>query len=296
MNEPHEKRLRRGLEDLSPLFQRSSSQAVIDPPSVEVSFDVQFLTVCIPENEGDAFLANAYLASQMVRRAPLVSSLVSIAPGFNAAPASSNGNGRLPSFEVLDTRISRFSLSHQELWGLTQNGKPASNSGTEPGAGKEPALASPCLVFLDFEPQQFHSLSRIALLLDRVVLFVQPEVESLREAYRLVKMFSSHNREIEFLLLFRGKGLSRDAEEFLFERFSLITSRFLGIFPGWMGELPFPERGGRAPLSSDEGFGFHPEPLVGAQGLRRPLSPEKFRFWERLQKVLRPQFPNEPHA
>jgi hypothetical protein len=285
MVEHPEKKLRRGLEDLSPLFQRTPAQGgatLAAAPVAEISFEVQFLTVCAPEGEGDSFLANAGVASRMVQSAPLISSLVSIAPGFNANPSASGGG--FLSFELLDPRISKLTLSHQELWGLAPNG----TNGSLPAP-----LSLPCLVFLSFEPDQFHSLSRIALLLDRVILLVQPRVESLREAYRLMKMFSSYSREIEFFLLFRRAGSGRDIEEFLFERFSLITSRFLGISPGWMGELPFPGRGRRVVPPPEDGFGFHAEPLLGAPGLRRPLSPEKMRLWKKLRKTLPIQSPNE---
>lgn len=276
-----EKRLKRGLHDLSPLFQRPAAPSVKTAPLLQPGFEVQFLTVCVPDHEGDAFLANAYVASRIVRKAQLFASLISILPSPNG------GVSRLPkhfpAVELLDTRLSRFRISHQELWGFTN--RRFFSQGAPPFELKDDSGSF--LIFLDFEPSQFRSLARVALLLDRVVLFVQPSVESLRESYRLIKVFSRLNHEIEFLLLFRGRPRQEDQEEFLFERFSLITSRFLGISPGWLGELALPEKGGFAGDFLPEHSGFHLAPLLSAEGLKRPLAPEKLRFWGELKRVLK---------
>lgn len=278
MNDPESgKRLKRGLHDLSLLFQSSVSgapESLVSPPR---PFGVQFVGVCVPDHEGDAFLANAYVASQIVHRRDLYAFLVSIAPGANVFPPKSQGLP--PSLELLDPRISRVNLSHQQLWGFTQNGLN--------GNGRKPLFQSPqkdgVLVFLEFEPSRFRTLGRIALLLDRVILFSEPKVESLREGYRLAKILWNLNREIEFFLLFRGTGIPEPHEEFLFERFSLTASRFLGTTTGWLGTLAFPGKMDREG-ETGENFRFHPEALLAAEGLKRPLAPEKSRFWCTLQK------------
>lgn len=280
VNPGPEKKLKRGLGDLSPLFQSPPRPTGATRSFPQSFFEVQFLTACVPDHEGDAFLANAYLASQMVRQEHLLASLVSITPAFNAVPFKSTKAST--SLERLNSRISRLVLSHQELWSFTQNGLAREASPPfEPGTP-----AGSFLIFLEFEPAQFRSLARIALLLDRVILFTQPQGDSLREAYRLMKIFAGLNREIEFLLLFREKVSPRSRAEFLFERFSLITSRFLGVSTVWLGDLSFPEKGGRSWVPSEENVGFNPEPILLGEGLRRPLSPEKSRFWHWLQRML----------
>lgn len=292
MTEPHPslKKLKRGLHDLSPLFQAPqapSVQTAAEPASSRLPFEVQFLSVCVPDHEGDAFLANAYLASQMVRRTDLFVSLVSLLPGFSV---STRPEETFRTLELLDARISRLTLSHQELWTMSQGRFPNHPPVPFPFPFPSGGISQDFLVFLEFEPSQFRSLARIALLLDRLVLFVQPHVEGLREAYRLVKTFCYLNREIEFFLLFRGKTVAKEQKEFLFERFSLITSRFLWITPGWLGELDFPEKKekkDRSQISQEEHWEFNPDPLIRGEGLKRPLSPEKSRFWRELQKILR---------
>jgi hypothetical protein len=279
-----EKKLKRGLEDLSPLFRSQSPPATAAvpaaPTAIEVPFEVEFLAVCTPDQEGDAFLANAYVASQVVRQTPLRASLVSIVPGFNALPARSPDP--FPSFELLSLNLSRITVSHQELWSFMSH--PCSPS----------SVGFPTtLVFLEFEPAQFHSLARIALLLDRIIFFVQPQAESLREAYRLMKVFWHLNREIEFSLLFRAPGSSGREEEFLFERFSLIASRFLGISTEWLGNLAFPENKNLASQGEEKSSGFNPESFLASEGLRRPLSPEKSRFWHVLRKILERRISHE---
>lgn len=283
-----EKRLKRGLEDLSPLFRSSPGSLSIptfSPAITGVGFDVQFVSVCVPDHEGDAFLANAYLASEVIRQTPLYASLVSIVPGMNVV--SSKEAEPFPSLEFLDSRISRLSLSHQELWGLSRNGPVTKENGvTSTRDGAESSF----LIFLEFEPTQFRSLARIALLLDRVVLFVQPQVESLREAYRLIKTFWGLNREIEYFILFRGKDSPQLRQGMLFERFSLIASRFLGISTDWLGNLSFPEKDRKANDLSEGAPTFNLELMLRTEGLSRPLTPEKSRFWQRLHKALAQRF------
>lgn len=287
-----EKKLKRGLEDLSPLFRSQPESAMTAvptaPATMETPFEVEFLAVCTPDQEGDAFLANAYVASQVLSQSPLRASLVSIAPGFNALPARSPAS--FPSFELLNLNLSRISVSHQELWSFMSR----TSSGRQDRSSSTSSLGSPStLVFLEFEPAQFHSLARIALLLDRIILFVQPQAESLREAYRLIKVFWHLNREIEFSLLFRALGSSGREEEFLFERFSLIASRFLGISTGWLGNLSFPGNKNLSSQGEEKSLGFNPEPLLTCEGLRRPLAPEKNRFWNVLGKILERRISHE---
>lgn len=260
MNDPGSgKRLKRGLEDLSPLFRSSPSS----------SFEVQFVSVCVPDQETATSLATQAVASRLVRQTGLFAFLVSIAPGANIFPAKSR---ELPSsLEFLDPRISRASLSHQQLWSLTRSGP---NGNGSPSVSPSPRGNGGVFVFLEFEPSRFQTLGRIALLLDRVILFPEPRVESLREAYRWTKILWNLNREIEFFLLFRRTDLAGSLEEFLFERFSLATSRFLGTDTGWLGSLAL----------SRETDQFHPEPILAGEGLKRPLAPEKSRFWHALQK------------
>ena len=280
------KKLRRGLQDLSPLFQ-TTVQTGASPPAVPPAFDVQFLSVCVPDHEGDAFLANAFIASQMVRETPFYASLVSVVPGMNTV--ASKTHDVFPALEFLDPRICRLSLSHQELWSFTRNGR---SNGSSQVSSADPAFPS-FLVFLEFEPAQFRSLAQIALLLDRVVLFLKPDVESLREGYRMIKVLWNLNREIEFFLLFREQESLRSQEEFLYERFSLITSRFLGISSSWLGNLALPGKNKAGETRTEETLQFNPEALLSTEGLKRPLSPEKNRCWQALRQILGRRFQHE---
>ena len=278
------KKLKRGLQDISPLFQNPSTVLNSAIPG-RAPFDVQFVSVCTPDHDGDAFLANAYLASQMVRRSNFFASLVSIMPGMNRIPPKTTGS--FPTLESLHPRITRISLSHREVWGLTQNG--AGENGESHSSVTE---RSSFLVFLEFEPIHFRSLARIALLLDRVIFFIDPCVESLQEAFRFMKTFWNLNRDIEFFLLFKEPDRWPAREEFLYERFCLITSRFLGITPAWLGTLAFPKS--RWENSTvEQNIRFNLESVLTGEGLHRPLSPEKNRFWHPLEGILQKRFQDE---
>lgn len=290
IGEGSEKKLKRGLHDLSPLFQGSQAVSVSEttvPAVLHPAFGVEFIAVCVPERSGDSYLANAYVASQLALRAEIRIPLVSILPGFNTLPAK-RGEA-FPSIELLSSQIFRLRLSHQELWSMSQNGTTRNGLHTKTASTLEKGSYA---VFFDFEPTQFRSLARIALLLDRLILFVEPQAESLQEAYRLLKVFWNYNREIEFLLLFRGQSVGHGLDEFLFERFSLIASRFLGVSMGWLGDLNDTGKGIERYLSDGSAASrFNPEPLMMGEGLSRPLSPEKNRFWQGLQKILERRMP-----
>ena len=283
------KKLIRGLEDLSPLFQSvrppAPAETVSAPPLPRPSFGIQFTTVCCPDHEGDSFLANAYLASELARQATLFASIVSIAPGYNTH--RSKFENQFPSLELLNPRISRLVLSHQMLWNLTQgNGALRPLEKFSEAAPKETSH----LVLLDFEPSHFRSLARISLLIDRMIFFVQPTGDGLREAYRMMKVFWNLNRQMDFFLLFRGRTAPSRLQGFFFERFSLITSRFLGFSPAWLGSLAFPEKKASAWPISEASQEFHAVPLLSGEGLHRPLSPEKIRFWNWFTEMFKNRY------
>lgn len=281
-----EKKLKRGLGDISPLFQTSAIKKEGEQALLQPAFDVQFLSVCVPAREKDVFPATASLASHWVRSADVFATLVRIAPGHNTFKSRSSDLFR--STELLDSRISEWVLSHQEVWSFTQNGSlPQRKPAPLPSPHPDPRSF---LVFLEFEPSEFRSLSRLALLLDRLILLVEPRVESLREAYRLMKVFWNLNREIDFFLLFRERSFLSGRDEFLYEHFSLITSRFLGISPGWLGHLALSEKENGTRFLLEGSPDFYSKPILEAEGLHRPLTPEKSRFWSALQKTFQKRF------
>ncbi len=285
------KKLKRGLQDLSSLFQDPAPQTLLCRPPLQALFEVQFLTVCVPDHEGDAFLANAFFASELVRQVNLAASLVSITPGHHRSPL--RASEPFPSLELLNSKISRLVLSHQSLWSFTESKGPLPEGRLSVAEG---ATSLPSLIFLDFEPSQFRSLARIARLLDRMVLFSPADGDSLQEAYRMMKIFWHLNREIEFFLLFRGPSSSPREREFFFERFSLITSRFLGLSPAWLGGLAFPEKRERSWVSQEDPLDFNPAPVLSSEGLARPLSPEKRLFWSWFQNTFQGREPRGLHV
>ena len=64
------KKLRRGLHDLSPLF-HSAGPPVFERPFLPTTpLDVQFLSVFVPEHEGDAFLVKDFYEFSEVGKRP----------------------------------------------------------------------------------------------------------------------------------------------------------------------------------------------------------------------------------
>ena len=92
------------------------------------------------------------------------------------------------------------------------------------------------IIFLDFP--FFDSLysQKIISLLDRLILLVRPDSDSISDAYKMIKACVSQNNFLEYFLVFQGAASDVRAGRF-FEKFSEIAGRRLGINLNWLGCL-----------------------------------------------------------
>ena len=216
MNES--RRLKRGLSDLSPLFGPDQKR---DTPK-----GFYCLSVFSPNFPGDSLFLNAYLASR-IATAELPGSILSVDSHEGARAPQRDRTLRNESFGI---RLRRITLSWDQLealWNVPPVAKPA-------GASTSHAL------FLDFNYSHPGYFRKLIPILDQWILLVQPTTESLTEAYKMIKATVPLNPRLEYFLLFDGSGADPRGG-LLFERFSEMAARRLGIHLVWLGSLHFPK-------------------------------------------------------
>ena len=98
-------------------------------------------------------------------------------------------------------------------------------------------------VFLDFEYRHLLHCEQAVSLLDKWVLLLKPEAESLTEGYKMMKAGLSIHPELEFCIALSGKA-DEAKGELIFERFSGFAEKNLNLSLGWLGwiNLEDPDR------------------------------------------------------
>lgn len=99
------------------------------------------------------------------------------------------------------------------------------------------------VLFLDFEEHSSEHLKSVVPLLDRWVFSVPPTVDGIIEAYRMIKGTRRLVQPpLQYYLVFEGDVRGHEADEVLFEKFSAVLSEKMGINLVWLGHIA-PESG-----------------------------------------------------
>ncbi len=94
------------------------------------------------------------------------------------------------------------------------------------------------VLFLDFDEHSAEHLRSVVPLLDRWVFTVPPTVDGIIEAYRMIKGTRRLvQSSMQYYLVFEGDIRGREADEVLFEKFSAVLSEKLGINLVWLGHI-----------------------------------------------------------
>ncbi len=212
------KKLKRGLKDLSPLFSPQSEEQGNDQSKFP---RLECLSVFSPDYPGDSFFLNSYLASQ-IASCECPCDIISV-------QHSKDEQTRLrPPFycENLSEHMTRTHLNWEEFDEICARPLEANHSPQDPHR----------MLFLDLDYGNISRMEKIIPILDKWVLLLQPNTESLAEAYRLIKGTRALNQSLEYYLILEGQ--SRDeTKSFIFEQFSSLLARRLGINLVWLGYL-----------------------------------------------------------
>lgn len=224
-----ERKLKRGLKDLSPLFQKRAPvpkplvEASAEPVGVAGGNQVEVLSVFSPDFSEESFFWNTYLAAQLAcERSP--ASIFSILSRFSVHRRDNRSIERRIKKEVLGPYLERFSLSMAQFDRIITHFRALPKTD---GHG-------PHFIFLDFEYYHIPYLEKIIPVMDKWILVLPPTFEGLSEGYKMMKAVYGLNSRLEFFLIFQGYLSSKKAG-YLFERFSQLAARQLGVALHWLG-------------------------------------------------------------
>ena len=231
MPPPEPRRLRRGLEAVSPLF-RTAGAAKPAPMAKPVHLNQsRILSVLNAETPADSHFLNALLASQ-ISKFDIACTILTLADGPAYGKPSGSFLGELQQSwmkrPALAARLKRRQVTWDEFAKACQASGDAEN--------KWPA--EPRALFLDMDFMAAPDLALLAGLLDKLILLLRPSFESLAETYKMIKWTHALNRETEFFLVFEGSA-GDERGSLLFEKLSQMTSRYLGVQLLWLGYLDF---------------------------------------------------------
>lgn len=260
-----EKKLTRGLKDVSPLFSdvalREKHPLLIRKPEIAVSEEAGPSLICaalLPVEEALDISGEIRLLSLLGRNFQ-ETFLFSVDPSPTRYEMLSR-RLPIPPWEHLagDDSIRFFPLSGSVSFGYISESKfqeaiqlkPALNPVEFRSHGKTLAL---------FEPSSVGFSGASLGLMDHVVLILTPSSEHVLKAYELLRFCYARNQSIRFSILITGSHACETAE-LVYERFSQIVSQFVGCdvgLLGWVGneirlnsELLLEEAGTRTQAAS----------------------------------------------
>lgn len=211
-----EKKLTRGLKDLSPLFCVESEELPARRPP-----EVQVLAVSSPGHDNDSLFLNTFFASQIASQ-DKDCSLISLLP--RSAPVLSGSLNHTP--EPFGERLERFCLYWDEFRDLMNAPLPRHAGG----------ILQSRDIFLDFEYRHLFQFEKTIAFLDKWVLLLEPDPESLTDGYKMMKAGLALNPQLEFYIALAGGGEGVQGE-MIFERFSDLVFRHLDTHLAWLGWL-----------------------------------------------------------
>ncbi|HTL47495.1 MAG TPA: hypothetical protein VL688_05470 [Verrucomicrobiae bacterium] len=217
-----EKKLKRGLKDVSQLF-NGPSPGVLETRENEMF--IKMVGIYNPGDPGDALFLNGILAALVSTHYP--SSILTVGERAEAEPKT--------AARPLPSATPHLGLPWDEFDKIRESPIHRHYSGSSPRH----------VMFINADFSQTARLPRVVPLLDKCLLLVRPDLESLMEAYKFVKGVQSLNPRLQYFLIFEGASQG-ESGCFLFEKFSSLLARRLGVGLVWLGYLdPYRDAGRR---------------------------------------------------
>jgi flagellar biosynthesis protein FlhG len=104
-------------------------------------------------------------------------------------------------------------------------------------AGLRTQAAGYDLIIIDTASGILPQTNLILNTVDEVILVTTPELTAISDSYALYKISVTHHPRFNASLLINRAGRQEDAE-YIFEKFTTMTRRFLGHAPAYLGYLP----------------------------------------------------------
>ncbi|MBN1687827.1 MAG: hypothetical protein JW893_01870 [Candidatus Omnitrophica bacterium] len=214
------RRLKRGLKDISPLFQQKVE--TVERQNLLNEKRIECLSVFNPDRPGSSLFLTSYLASR-VADTSCPCTIISLTSRYLGRPEDAP---TILQSESFGSNIRWVSFTWDQLERVWEY--PHDVVSSESFANQK--------FFLDFEYNRIAQFDKIIPVLDKWILLVRPNIESLSEVYKAMKASMALNPHLEYYLLFDG-AVTQEKGSFLYEKFSEMTSRHLGLSVTWLGRL-----------------------------------------------------------
>lgn len=232
---PAPRKLVRGLKDISPLFRDRDRL-----PSARVGLDrsaygdMDCISLFSPDAAGDSLFLTSYFASR-VASAARPCTILSLLPSHLHTSGFDTPDIQKEPFGPYVRRLTLTWSQWEEFGALPHNAsEPVEMNGDS------------SLSFLEFDYGRVPHFEKIIPVLDKWIVWMQPNYESVSEAYKMLKVTLGLSNRLEYFLLLNLSPGDRRASQ-LFEQFSELVSRRLGIHLVWLGCLYLPK--GKEPLA-----------------------------------------------
>lgn len=229
-----EKKLKRGLKDISTLFagEDPKSRAAEKPVLPQAAGGVRTISLFSPDYPADSLFLNSYIASQLSSPADSCS-VISLQ---NECETEAGLSARVRENEDGSAPV-HYSLCWDEFEQVCAGPVPPQRA----GASRRQTL------FLKTDPLAVQHYNKLIPVLDKIVFFALPAVESLMEIYKLIKGTRSLNSRVQYYLILEGDWTCEHGS-FLFEKLAVMLSEKLGVTLVWLGYFqPSSARGSGQP-------------------------------------------------
>lgn len=220
-------KLKRGLSDISPLFTRVETDhysrarivapTISDPVSV-ISATPEICYIWSVDDEGDSHFLNNFFASKMVK--PDATALLLT---LEAQETKTKSSGPEP----WNRSLRRMCLPAARV----QEAFRDSSRSFQPNFDK-----SDTQIYLEMSMESLLGQPELVRILDHVVLFLKPNVESVTETYRQLKKLAALELRAEVTVLFDANNAGGLPSR-LYELFSDFVSRNLSFSINFLGTL-----------------------------------------------------------
>lgn len=275
------KKLKRGLKDLSPLFQAAQTvqkqvlapayepETATPPPDWAHDYSLVTCSIFYPHASGAAARRlNAHFRTRLSTesRTCSVISIRTDREHADAGPAQTEAGAE-------GARTRHFTLSWEQF--VSACARPLNPKGGGFASGSD-------VLLFDFSYPAVPDAEKILPLVDKWVLITMPTLDSVTESYRLIKESRRCRADSDYYMVFDSAEGYRHGEE-LYDKLSVMVEKKLGVQLNWMGSLDAPS------ASVPFGGTFDPQYLF-IDSMARTLTPEKCSMaqWARTFSGLQP--------
>lgn len=206
--------LKRGLKDISDLFV-DTPEAVAESEPLLLEDQVVTIGLYAPQQKAVKNGLSELLAEYMREKDV---SLTSLAVSEDIVPASSLSH-RYPS-------VHKAAIDWNDLKSICE----------KPLMRKAQKQSRQHAILFDAEYQMPHFFPTFIPLLDKWIFIIEPDVDSVMDAYKMIKGTSVLNAHLQYYLLFSGPWQA-ELSELLYDKFAGMLRRHVQADLTWLGHL-----------------------------------------------------------